>query len=52
MAKDKAQKKKAPEKLDAAVLKRLVRTNWLRTAAWSLRGLLVFWMVWSIWEPC
>lgn len=40
------------EKLDAAVLKRLVRTNWLRTAAWSLRGLLVFWMVWSIWEPC
>lgn len=24
----------------------LVATNWLRTAAWSLRGLLVLWMAW------
>ena len=38
------------KEFDAAVLKRLVWTNWLRTAAWSLRGLLVLWMVWSIWE--
>lgn len=26
---------------DPAVHRRLVRTNWVRTAAWSLRGLLV-----------
>lgn len=25
----------------------LVSTNWVRTAAWSLRGLLVLWMAWS-----
>jgi len=24
----------------------LVTTNWLRTLAWTLRGLLVLWMVW------
>ena len=24
--------------------RRLVRTNWVRTAAWSLRALLVLWM--------
>jgi len=29
---------------DAVVHRRLVRTNWIRTAAWSLRGLLVLWM--------
>ncbi len=29
---------------DPAVHQRLVRTNWIRTAAWSLRGLLVLWM--------
>ena len=27
--------------------RRLVWTNWLRTIAWSLRGLLVLWMAWS-----
>ncbi len=35
---------------DSVVHQRLVSTNWIRTAAWSLRGLLVLWMVWSIWE--
>ena len=30
---------------DPAVHRRLVRTNWVRTVAWSLRGLLVLWMV-------
>ena len=40
------------KEFDAAVHRRLVWTNWLRTAAWSLRGLLVFWMAWSIWEFC
>jgi hypothetical protein len=29
---------------DAIVHRRLVRTNWIRTVAWSLRGLLVLWM--------
>jgi uncharacterized membrane protein len=26
--------------------RRLVATNWLRTAAWSLRAALVFWLLW------
>ena len=29
---------------NSVVQRRLVRTNWIRTAAWSLRVLLVFWM--------
>jgi len=29
---------------DSDVHKRLVSTNWIRTVAWSLRGLLVLWM--------
>lgn len=29
---------------DAAAARRLVTTNWLRTFAWSLRGLLLFWL--------
>jgi hypothetical protein len=29
------------QRFDPAILRRLVLTNWLRTAAWSLRGLLV-----------
>ncbi len=29
---------------DAAAHRALVSTNWLRTAAWSARGLLVLWM--------
>jgi peroxiredoxin Q/BCP len=32
---------------DAVVHQRLVSTNWLRTGAWSLRGVLVLWMVWN-----
>ncbi len=30
---------------DEQVQQRLVRGNWFRTAAWSVRGLLVIWMV-------
>ncbi len=30
---------------DPGVHRRLVSTNWVRTGAWSLRGLLVVWMV-------
>lgn len=33
---------------DATVHKRLVSTNWIRTAAWSLRGVLVLTMAWSM----
>lgn len=32
---------------DSVLHQRLVRTNWVRTAAWSLRGLLVLWMSWN-----
>jgi hypothetical protein len=28
---------------DAAVVERLVRSNWVRTVAWSARGVLVAW---------
>ena len=28
------------------VQNKLVLTNWIRTAAWTLRGALVLWMVW------
>lgn len=31
---------------NAAVQKRLVLTNWLRTAAWTLRGALILLMIW------
>ena len=30
---------------DAAVIDRLVFTNWIRTAAWTARGVLVLWML-------
>ena len=30
---------------DAAAHRRLVRTNWIRTAAWTARGALVLWML-------
>jgi len=33
---------------DPAVHRRLVQTNWVRTVAWSLRGLLVLWMLWNV----
>jgi hypothetical protein len=33
---------------DPAVHRRLVASNWVRTAAWSLRGGLVLWMLWNV----
>lgn len=36
------------EGFDPIAHQRLVSTNWLRTAAWSLRGLLVLWIACSI----
>ena len=30
---------------DAGLHRRLVVSNWVRTVAWALRGLLVLWMV-------
>lgn len=35
---------------DATVHQRLVVTNWIRTVAWSLRGLLALWLVWITWK--
>ncbi len=29
---------------DAAAIERLVRTNWIRTLAWTARGALVLWL--------
>lgn len=31
---------------DAGAQRRLVLTNWIRTAAWTLRGALVLWIIW------
>ncbi len=33
---------------DLQVIKNLVKTNWLRTIAWSLRSLLVLYFVWQV----
>lgn len=33
--------------LDAELLGQLVQSNWIRTAAWTLRGGLVAWWVWQ-----
>lgn len=33
---------------DVNVYHRLVKTNWLRTVCWSLRGMLALWMTWAI----
>lgn len=35
------------KRFEPVVHRRLVSTNWLRTAAWSLRGGLMLWMAWS-----
>jgi hypothetical protein len=35
---------------DAAMHRRLVSTNWIRTVSWSLRGLLVVCMFWIAWK--
>ncbi len=36
---------------DAAVHRRLVQSNWLRTAGWTVRSVLVLWMVFSGLQP-
>ena len=33
---------------DADMHQRLVWTNWIRTAAWTLRGTLVLWIAWLV----
>lgn len=33
---------------DSSAHRRLTSTNWLRTAAWTIRAALVLWMAWSI----
>lgn len=32
---------------DGAVCEGLVRSNWIRTGAWTLRGLVAAWLVWN-----
>ena len=34
---------------DAEAIGRLVATNWVRTLAWTARGLLVGWLIWRRW---
>ncbi|SFJ55715.1 hypothetical protein [Planctomicrobium piriforme] len=34
------------KEFNQAIQRRLVSSNWLRTFAWSLRGLLLLWMAW------
>lgn len=36
---------------DPATLRRLVQTNWVRTAAWSLRGVMVLTQTWVLLRP-
>ncbi|MCS7034703.1 MAG: hypothetical protein NZ561_12040 [Phycisphaerae bacterium] len=36
------------EGLDVAVVDRLVAVNWLRTAGWTLRGLLLAFVTWKV----
>lgn len=36
---------------DTAAYQRLVSTNWWRTAAWSLRSLLMLWCVYRTYDP-
>ncbi len=32
---------------EAAIHRRLVRSNWIRTLAWTARGAVVIWMLWQ-----
>lgn len=36
---------------DQATYERLVQSNWIRTIAWTLRGILAVWMVWRQQPP-
>ncbi len=40
--------KRLSQRFDAVVHRRLVNTNWLRTLAWSGRGLLVMWIAFEM----
>ena len=33
---------------DPASIQRLVRTNWVRTTAWTLRAAVLGWIVWGL----
>jgi hypothetical protein len=33
------------DRFESAAYRRLVRTNWVRTVAWTLRGALLFWVM-------
>ncbi len=38
-------------RFDPATIRRLVLTNWVRTAAWTLRGVLVLAQTWGLLRP-
>ena len=38
-------------RLDVATVHRLVGTNWVRTVAWTLRGVLALYLLEHPWEP-
>jgi hypothetical protein len=37
-------------KFDPAIHQSLVRTNWIRTATWTARGILLLWMLGKVWS--
>ena len=34
------------EKFDAGLVNKLVWTNWIRTIFWTIRGVLILWIIW------
>jgi len=38
------------KKFDPALWRRLVRTNWIRTAAWTARGILLLLFLREVWS--
>lgn len=43
--------KQLGRRFDPATVRRLVLTNWLRTAAWTLRGVLLLAQTWELLRP-
>lgn len=41
---------KLAQGFDAETHRALVNTNWIRTAAWTMRGALVLWLAWKTFE--
>lgn len=37
---------KLVQKFDAALVRKLVLTNWIRTIGWTLRSIIILWILW------